>query len=251
MKLKHIALAVLAATGFGAAHASVSTTQTNAELFFYAYSADQSKFFLLDTGVASTSLSGGTINYSYDLSADANWTSFVSAVGAANISWYVEAASSASSTTANPNAKFVYATLGLNQTPAAIPGKNPSFNTANLTNALSLATTVTTGTSFTGTNTDAGYLASTLDGLAVNGVTSFSNLLGTTGVSFFGAAASNASSTARITQFATPAALASATTGLLTIAAPAVVPSVPEPESYGLALVGLLLAGAVARRRAA
>jgi MYXO-CTERM domain-containing protein len=253
MKLKHIALAVLAATSFGAANAAVLTTGQTAEIFVVAYDTALTKSFLLDTGVAASSLINGSINYSYDLSADANWTSFVSAVGASNVNWYVQTVSSITGT----NTKFTYATLGAGASVGSA-GSNSTFtqNTTGLITFLSnvnVNNAVNAGPSVTAAVGTADFVDTAYYGsLSADGVSSFSNALGTTGVSFFGAAiSSKTSNAAKITQFAAPTALASLTATTLTIGTPAVVPSVPEPESYGLALVGLLLAGAVARRRAA
>jgi MYXO-CTERM domain-containing protein len=247
MKLKHIALAVLAATSFGAAHAAVSTNPGSAELFFVAYDlTGLTKSFNFDTGVNVSSLIDGSINYTTSFAADANWTSFVSTVGASNIVWYVEAINAAST---GVNTKFAYATLGAGQTVGSA-GSNTAFNSDVNTTITKLSNTnITAGQSEVAANGTANYLGD-VDKFTSLSIANLSNVIGTTKVNFFGAANSKLSGVgagaAKETIFAAPLATASFTSnGTLSISA------VPEPESYGLALVGLVLAGAVARRRAA
>jgi MYXO-CTERM domain-containing protein len=254
MKLKHIALAVLAATGINAANAAISTTVGGAELYFVAYDyTNGTKSFNFDTGVNVSSLINGTINYTTSFAADANWTSFVSSVGASNITWYVEAIQNGAS---GSNTKFAYATLGADQVVGSA-GSNTAFN-SDVTNAINslAATTISAGQSEIAANGTSNYLGA-YDQFKSLSIAQLSNVIGTSNVGFFGAANSKLSGvgagSAKETIFAAPTALASFTAnGTLTIGTPLpVTPSVPEPESYGLALVGLLLAGAVARRRAA
>jgi MYXO-CTERM domain-containing protein len=253
MKLKHIALAVLAATGFNAANAAISTTVGGAELFFVAYDiTNGTKSFNFDTGVNVSSLIDGSINFTTSFAADANWTGFVSAVGASNIAWFVEAIQNGSQ---GSNTKFAYATLGAGQVLGSATS-NTAFNSDVNGQITALSNTnIAAGQSEVAAGGTANYLAN-FDKFTSLSIAQLSNVIGASNVSFFGAANSKLSGVgagaAKETIFAAPTALASFTAnGTLTIAAPAVVPSVPEPESYGLALVGLLLAGAVARRRAA
>jgi hypothetical protein len=96
----------------------------------------------------------------------------------------------------------------------------------------------------------------TLDGNTTFGFSSEANTVGTTGVALF--KFQDATDDIFFTTPLQTANIAGLTTNaagqyVLSIAnaTPAVTPSVPEPESYGLALVGLLLVGAVARRQAA
>jgi MYXO-CTERM domain-containing protein len=251
MKLKHIALAVLAATSFSAAHAAIETSLGNAQVFFVAYDITSgSKSFNYNTGVNVSSLIDGSISVNTSFAADANWASFVSSVGASNIAWYVQAIQNQTGV----NTKFTYATLGAGQVLGSA-GTNTAFN-ANVNNEINALsqTTVNAGQSEIAVGSAPNYLG-TYDSFTSLGVNFLSNNVGTQGVTFFGVANSSTSKgTGRETLFATPTAVAGLTAaGTLTIGAPVVVvvPSVPEPESYGLALVGLLLAGAVARRRAA
>ena len=76
------------------------------------------------------------------------------------------------------------------------------------------------------------------------------NVVGTTGVAFMGLQASSNLTTAKVNLLTTTAVASFAANGTLTIATP-VTTNVPEPTTTGLALAGLLVAGAVARRRAA
>jgi MYXO-CTERM domain-containing protein len=255
MKLKHIALAVAAATSFGAAHA-VNTAKNTAELFFLAYDTAGTTQFLYDTGATIASLINGTVSINVNFAADANWASFVTAAGGlSNVNWLVEGLQSQNGV----NTKFIYGTLGAGASVTSL-GSNTAFNGAfnNMNNA-ALASAAGALQSATVSAADASFLGNSVnqskayDQFTPAGVTQMSNVVGTTSVSFFGVANSNTSNgVSKITQFATPSAVAGFTTdGTLTIATAVVVPSVPEPESYGLALVGLLLAGAVARRRAA
>jgi MYXO-CTERM domain-containing protein len=248
MKLKHIALAVLAATGFSAANAAIQTSLNNAEVFFVAYDAAGTNSFNFDTGVNVSSLIDGSINFTTSFAGNTTWNSFVTASGGlSNISWYVEALQNQTGT----NTKFLYATLAAGEAVAA--GTNSAFNAPFNNEVTSLnATTISAGQSEIAAAGTSNYLG-TYDSFTPASVNKLSSAVGTTGVSFFGVANSNTSKpSSKQTIFATPTAVAGFTAaGTLTIAAPAVVPSVPEPESYGLALVGLLLAGAVARRRSA
>jgi hypothetical protein len=249
MKVKALVSLLALAGAFGAANAAVNTTLGNAELFFTAYdTVNQTKSFTFDTGVNVSALIDGSINYSANIGADANWASFVSAVGGlSNIGWYVEAVQNQ----AGINTKFVYATLGAGAAIGTL-GTNTAFNSAVNPLVTALAnTTVSAGTSEIDAAGTAAYLGNataagqTFDQFTPASVSQLSNAVGTTGVSFFGVANSNTTKAAsKVTLFATPTATASFTSnGQLTIAA------VPEPSSFAMALTALAGVGFVARRR--
>ena len=255
MKFKAI-VSLLALAAAGSSFAAINTTQGNAEVFFMAYDkTNQTQDFVFDTGLSAASLIDGTINGTFNIGADANWSSFVSAVGGlSNIGWAVEAVQVA----ATANNKFIYATLGAGAS-AAASGSNSAFNLAFTPfNTAISNTTVLAGQSEVDAAGTAPYLANSaaaskaFDGFAPASVISFTNAVGTTGVSFFGVANSNPAKTLnKVTLFSTPTALAGFTTnGTLTIGTPVITPSVPEPSSYALALVALAGIGFVARRRA-
>jgi len=250
MQIKHIALAAVAALGFNAAQAGVNTSLNNAEIFFVAYDiTNGTKSFNFDTGVNVSKLIDGSINYTTSFANDANWTSFVSSVGASNVAWYVQALQFQN----GKNTKFSYATLGAGQA-VTTPGTNLAFNAdvTNLNNALQ-AWQVGAGQSEVAAGGTPNYMG-VYDQFKSLSITQLSNTIGTTNVSFFGAANSDTTkNTLKETIFAVPAAVASlSANGTLTIATPTPVTSnVPEPTTTGLALAGLLVAGAVARRRAA
>jgi hypothetical protein len=250
MKVKALVSLLALAGAFGAANAAINTTLGNAEIFFTAYdTVNQTKSFTFNTGVNVSALIDGSINYSANIGADANWSSFVSAVGGlSNIGWYVEAVQNQ----AGINTKFVYATLGAGASVGTL-GTNTAFNSA--ANPLITAisnTTISAGGSEIDAAGTAAYLGSsaaagqTFDQFTPAGVSQLTNAIGTTGVGFFGVANSNtAKPVPKVTLFATPTATASFTSnGQLTIAA------VPEPSSFALALTALVGVGFVARRRA-
>jgi len=240
MKIKHIALAVLAATSFGAAHAAVDTGIGTAQVFFLAHDMAGTNSYLFNTGLSFNALASNSITYtSSAIGADANWASFVSTLGGlSNVVWAVEALQFGNGT----NGQF-YGTLasGLNgvTTNIANSALKSTFGSINtpLTNAADPSEVAANGS--------AQYLGGK-DGFLTMGVSSFSNVVGATGVKFFGAGLSSTVASAKTLVLTSPTETASfSSNGTLTISA------VPEPESYGLALVGLVLAGAVARRRAA
>ncbi|MGC4061272.1 MAG: hypothetical protein QM749_10680 [Aquabacterium sp.] len=257
MKVKALVSLLALAGAVGAANAAVNTTLNNSELFFTAYdTANQTKSYTFDTGVNVASLIDGSINYSVNLGSDNNWNSFVSAVGGlSNVGWYVEAVQNQPGV----NSKFVYATLGAGAAVGTL-GTNTAFNSA--ANPLITAisnTTVSAGNSEIDAAGTAAYLGNsaaagqTFDQFSPAGVGQLSNVVGTTGVSFFGVANSNTTKpTSKVTLFSTPTPVAGFTSGgLLTIAAvPVVTPSVPEPSSCALALTALAGIGFIARRRA-
>jgi hypothetical protein len=254
MKVKAI-VSLLALAAAGSSFAAINTAQGTSEVFFMAYDkVNQTQSFVFDTGLSATSLIDGTINGSFNIGADANWASFVSAVGGlSNIGWAVEAVQNSSTV---PN-KFVYATIGAGAT-AGPAGTNQSFNGSFGSFYTAVGnTTISAGQSEVDAAGTAAYLgnsaaaAKAFDGFAAANVSSFTNAVGTTGVVFFGEALSSfTKSLNKATLLATPTAVAGFAAGTLTIGTPVITPSVPEPSSYALALVALAGMGFVARRRA-
>lgn len=255
MKVKALVSLLALAGAVSAANAGVNVTLGNAEIFLTAYDTAETKSFLFDTGVNAASLINGTINQSFNLSNDANWTSFVSSVGGiANVNWMVGAIQSKTGI----NTKWVYETLGVGAAASDVGLTNTEVNAAlnpEIT-LISSSASVISGTSEVDANGTAAYFGSAFDGFYPVGVSSTYNKLNVGNVAFFGAANSNTSKGVNSpTILATPTTVANFSTlsgsAILTLSTPAVTPSVPEPESFGLALVGLAAMGFVARRRAA
>jgi len=247
MKLTKIA-AVVALAAAGSAHAWVNTALNSSEIYLAAYDTADTHSFLYDTGLNVSSLIGGTINANINISADANWSNFVSTVGGlANVNWSVEAIQFQN----GKNTKFIYSTLGAGAS-VGTAGTNVAFNgpLTSMNNALS-ASSATTGTSEIAAAGTASYFGHAYDNWNVDGVAQLSNAYGVSGVSFFGAANSDTTKgTLKNTIFATPTPVASFSTvsgnSVLTIATPAV----PEPTTGALTLAALAGIGFVARRRA-
>lgn len=257
MKFTKIA-AVVALAAAGVAHAAVNTTLGNAEIFLSAYDDAHTNSFIFDTGLNVSSLIDGSINASFNLGADATWSTFVSKVGGiANINWNVTAIQNKT----GQNTKFIYATMNQSSTIGTL-GTNSAMNTR-MNPEITALTNVAAGVSLpslTGPSSieaagTAGYIGENFDTLAtVAGVTSITNKLDVGNVSFIGLANSNTSlNSGKVTLFATPTALANFSTAsgsaVLTIGTP-VTPAVPEPTTSALALAALAGMGFVARRRA-
>lgn len=238
MQIKHITVAVVAALGFTAAHATpgVSTLVGAAEVYFAARDVAQTYSFLYNTGASFNALADGSINFSGSLAADANWQKFLTDVGGiGNVQWTVGGVQTGTATT-----KQWFSTIGSGALKAVMPaGSNGSFGTG-----------VNTLGNYLSNDSDIEAAAGTGPYLTVAsansyGITSTLVNVGTT-ANFFGLQASSTSGAGKLNVLTTPAKATFTANGNLTV-----IGNVPEPETYGLALVGLLVAGAVVRRRAA
>ena len=250
MKVKAIVTA-LALVAAGAANAAISTP----DLVFVAYDDAGNASFELDTGIKAASLSNGTaLNLSLNISSNTNWSSFLTDAGAgAQIDWYL------AGLTGSGTNYGVYVTNGTQATSVATSNSqtlNADIDTAGgvLFNTL-LAAAATPTKSGVDTSSSAGYMGSNIATM-LNGtyteIDDIHSILGDTGVSLLGFQevggknpAANGKLVSGVTAIAGFAANASGA-DVLTIATPAV----PEPSSYGMALVALAGIGFMARRRA-
>jgi len=256
MKVKALVSLLALAGAISSANAAVNVTLGNAEIFVAAYDNAETKSFLFDTGINAASLIDGTINQSFNLSNDANWTSFVSSVGGINnINWTVGAIQAKNGI----NTKWIYSTLGAGSTTGAAINGSESTNTAfngalnPLITLVSQSANVVAGTSEIDANGTQPYFGSAFNGFNPAGVASTFNKVNVGDVSFFGAANSNTSKgvpdLSILTAPTTVANLSTASgSAILTLKTPT--PAVPEPSSAVLALTALAGMGVLARRRA-
>jgi MYXO-CTERM domain-containing protein len=249
MKLKHIALAVLAATSFGAANAAINYANGAAQLYFAAQNAAGTYSYVYNTGSTLASLKDGSISFTASLSADTVWQQFLTDIGGvSNAQWTVGAYNGG--TGANRN---FYSTVSATSAFVTAPNM-PTYSTLGTFSAPLTALLGNEGLpgSYAAGDSQEYTSAFAVQSYAVAGIDSLFNAVGTSGVKFLGLTGTSTTATSKLVGITTIVPTAAFTsTGTLTIGSAVVVPSVPEPESYGLALVGLLLAGAVARRRAA
>lgn len=283
MNFKMIAAAA-ALVATGAANAAVNAYNSgNSNVLFYAYDLTAQTSVVADLGVTLNDFMpahytvpdglGGTTNGlspegALDMAgATASWNlkggsyassfnSFLASAGTDTIYWGVLAGDDATSA-ASPDSGGKYLVTGApTSANLANPGKIANLATIGQT----LFSKVSAGGAYNTTSpTDAGYVAAksnlnTQGNYLVN--LNFQAVTGTT--------ATGTSSTALTLVTETPAAFRvgqvgsafgtlslNASTGALTWnAATAVTPSVPEPATYGMALVGLIAAGLVRRRAA-
>lgn len=249
MKVKAL-VSLLALAAAGSSFAAPVVTATGSELFFWAFDTAQTKMYILDTGLLSSTAKDGSINLSKDLTTDANWNSFVSSVGVDNINWVFEGFSTASG--AN---KFLLGTVGSGTTvtPGAGAGNsngaqgqiNTNLNAALSNTGISAGTSeivlAGTGAFLPMTPSNASFLG---DGSIVLNMV---NAIGAQNVSLFNSAVSSTSNAGKVNLSLLAPVAGLTTGGLLTVAA--VTPSVPEPSSYALALTALAGIGFIARRR--
>jgi len=256
MNFKAIVSAVALAALGTAAHAAVQNAAAiNPELTVTLFNNKAS--YTLDLGLDANLLSTGlSTGYSFNLNTvdGAAFSTFLTkAAGGSALNWTLFAGNT------QDNTAYTTAKLG-EEVLAGVAGGAEGLNAA-LEGALAnfqFYSNNSTGTIAQNNSFQAVVGASayyTLDGY--NGALGFSstaNTVGTTGVALFKFQDATDDIFYVQNQTANIAGLTN-TAGqyVLTIAnaTPVVTPSVPEPESYGLALVGLLLVGAVARRQAA
>ncbi|MEY4765324.1 MAG: hypothetical protein RI907_1997 [Pseudomonadota bacterium] len=190
---------------------------------------------------------------------DANWTSFYNAGNSANYVWSVFASKTGSSTTANAN--HLLTTVNVDTNVSDIAGRGASQVGATASNLSLVAADINTksqgAASFVGVKgADIAFVGDV--GMRMNW--KLNNTISPDFLSYNAIGASSAflditntggKGTANVFTTSTFQGQFSFNGSTLSFAAPVVTPSVPEPETYGLALVGVLVAGAVARRRAA
>jgi len=253
MKLKHFAIAALAASAMGSVMAQgVTNSSSTATLLIMI--ADSTHSYTYDTGVSLASIENGTANFSGVLP---NWASFNFAattpydpVAQAGVQW---AAIGGTATSAN---QIAYASLVVSGTQDALNDGtlNPQYKNLGLKNdtqtlrAQSVNFENASGT--VAASTDLGYAASQYFNLGYGGnaqaqaLAAGSDTLGLYAITPVGTANNTFS---KQTQESSIVTLNTAT-GQLTVGA---VTAVPEPSSYALTLAGLACVLFIARRRRA
>jgi hypothetical protein len=257
MNFKAIVSAVALAALGTAAHAAVQNAAAiNPELTVTLFNNKAS--YTLDLGLDANLLSTGlSTGYSFNLNTvdGAAFSSFLTkAAGGTALNWTLFAGNS------QDNTAYTTAKKG----EEALAGQAGGADGSNAALQVAVANFVAYSNNSTGTvamNNSFQALAGssiyyTLDGYnSAFGFSSEANTVGTTGVALFKFVDTTDADDFFYTpnQTANIAGLTTNSSGqyVLSIANATVTPSVPEPESYGLALVGLLLVGAVARRQAA
>lgn len=267
MKLKHIALAALALVA-GVANAANITTGTSTGLVLFVTNNANNTSYGLDLGQSFASFGTHIADaaYTQNWSLDSNWTSFYNAANSADYVWSITAGYSNGPTSVAGN-NFVETTVNKSYNAASIAGNIASQVSALAANINKQAVDINNkaGASLSFVASAAAQDQSFFGGVNGGMVTYNLNkqIDGASGSFAAYNAIGDSSVFMKLGNTGTRTAGVWATTtyaGLFTFdgtslkygpaATVPVTPSVPEPSTYGLALVGLLLAGAVARRRA-
>jgi hypothetical protein len=267
MKLKHIALATLALVA-GVANAANITTGTSTGLVLYVTNTANDTSYGLDLGQSFASFGAHIADaaYTQNWSLDSNWTSFYSAANSANYVWSITAGSSNGPTSVAGN-NFVETTVNKAFDTSVIASKGAgsvSLLAGNI-NLQAIDINGKAGASLSYVASAAAQDQSFFGGVNGGKVTYNLNkqIDGASGSFAAYNAIGDSSVFLKLGNTGTRTAgtwVPTTYAGLFTFdgtslkygpaATVPVTPSVPEPSTYGLALVGLLLAGAVARRRA-
>jgi hypothetical protein len=228
-KLKSVAAAVAFAAVAGQASAFTAT-----DVIFYAFDATNGSSFVQDLGA--TSIASLTAPVSV---AGADWTSFsgqatyAADAAAGNVKWGL---------LLSPSATAFTSTIGAGQTAAIPASAGFSVINTNVAGALALAIGAP-ATSFAAAGSLGNNNWNVIAGTNLAASTPFTtgNLIGATGVALDAfTPAPNARAKGTMTALAQTAGFTGST---LTVAA------VPEPETYAMMVAGLLMIGAIARRR--
>jgi len=250
MNFKKIAAAALAVASMGAAHADIGTVSSQDAVEGFVTIWNNKASLTIDLGI---DLMQPLTAQTFDLAALAGskWSDFATAAaGGSAIAWSFQGVDNDTVTLwttakVGQEAKAGTTTGGqrtngqLDTEEANLTAWMGGLSTADLNvakNSVTLATNTATADYW---NKDGTFLSL--------GFSSTGNAYGATAsiFSFVESDTSNLAAKYNFSKLSTTASLTSA--GVFTLAATA---AVPEPETYGLALVGLVLAGLVARRRA-
>jgi hypothetical protein len=253
MKFKALISAVALAAA-GVAHADIGTysSQGAVESFVTVFNANAS--ITIDLGLDQSAFKANLASpLSYDLSANSQWSTFVSKAGTAPLYWSVQ------SVDLDNNDGFYTARIGQEALAGTTTGgmrvnNNLDSNYADLSNFIG---NVNSDGTVANNNTTVA-LAGTpqywnMDGAnSATGFTKNSNLIGSAAVSLF-EFQDNINDpynpSAKYTWSQSVDTVTLNNNYVLTFQGQAVTPAVPEPSTYGLALVALAAIGFVARRR--
>lgn len=247
-KLKSLVAAVAVAAFAGHAAAAINNVNAAAgsDVLFFAINSDGASF-IYDLGVQADNF-GASVNHNYTIgSAYASFVGGSSDTG--SITWGVAAAKAGST--------FVKYALSTVQAGADTSGllnssvgsatnasNGPVYSVISTASSAQLAVAGTTGIYTTATA--ANWAAYSGSDFGANYTFATDNAVGTTDVAFIKATLGGAGA-------AGTAAVQTTLAGTFAFdgAALSYVAAVPEPETYGMLVAGLLMLGAVARRRAA
>lgn len=257
LKLKAVVAAVaLAAAGHALADiqpGNLTSGATGGEVVFYAFDDVTKTSYVKDLGVSFASfLSSPTYSFagSNNIGSDASWTSFVTSVGGntSNTYWGVFANLKTSALSAN-GVQII--TTARNNAPAGtstgnVRGIDGSYNSTYLGALQGSGSNYAANLSYFSSATDSSNWANAMQhNLAGKVNFSADNLIGQNADFFKLSAAASA------TTLATQSTVFSGPTQWSFDGSTLYVAAVPEPETYGMLAAGLLMLGAVARRRKA
>ncbi|MHB1215791.1 MAG: PEP-CTERM sorting domain-containing protein [Thiobacillus sp.] len=240
-----VAAALLVAAG--SANAAIDPgLNGNGEIFFAVYDSVAQKSFTFDSGVYMADFVGTGVNYNFDFSGDANWSTFTAGTDAANWLWMV----GASGATGTIGAK-VFTTD--NAASVSIPKAGPTnmaANGKNFTNAQIASLDYAADISSVKYVGDAGYFGdSTMTGNWGTKFTPDASATVGTALNFFSITGAGGLGNVSGVKFGTAATdvwTLNATAGVLNYGVAA---AVPEADTYAMMLAGLGLVGFMARRR--
>lgn len=237
-------VSMLALAGAGSAFAQVNASGTTGELILNVYDSTKNAFYTFDTGLNAANFNGATGNYSFSLSSDANFTSFLSAAGSDALVYDVVGAKK---TGAVGETFFATATSAPASAAANSKLNNALGNLGGFEGGVALEASSVQGSVFVATP-NFGDDLSTEQWSQNLGIQDFGAV--GTALSFYTDVLTTGSLTSNSTK-TTLTALAGTwnfVNGTLTYTT--ATQAVPVPASWGLLLSGLVLMGVVSRRKA-
>ena len=260
MKTLAGAVALLTVSASGSVFAAFTGNAGNSSVLFNAYESVSGYSFALDTGLRKDDINSSFTGVSFNLAADANWTSFLSHVGAshlADIKWNVIAAdTNAGSIDSDPVSYLTTgATAGVPPVPSGTTNQQLNSWGGNFNSYVSASGNID-ATGFVGGNSTLHLKEGSADyasfefaeGTNWNTKANFDTTAGLGDTLSFYEITKNGT---RNLNEVSASLLGTATlsdAGGLTISPSAVSP-IPEVESWAMLLAGLGMMGAITRRR--